>query len=35
MSHGEGWHFIQIGRSIERASSIATLLGVFELDAAA
>ena len=34
MSHGEGWQFIQIGRSIERASSIATLVGVFELDAA-
>jgi uncharacterized alpha-E superfamily protein len=33
MSHGQGWQFIQIGRSIERASSIATLLGVFELDA--
>jgi uncharacterized alpha-E superfamily protein len=34
MSHGEGWHFIQIGRSIERASSVATLLGLFELDPA-
>ncbi len=33
MSHGEGWQFIQVGRSIERASSIATLLGAFELDA--
>jgi uncharacterized alpha-E superfamily protein len=32
MSHGEGWQFIQVGRSIERASSIATLLGVFELE---
>ena len=32
MSHGEGWQFIQVGRSIERASSIATLLDVFELD---
>ena len=31
MSHGEGWHFIQVGRSIERASSIATLLTVYEL----
>jgi uncharacterized alpha-E superfamily protein len=28
MTHGEGWQFIQAGRSIERASSIATLLGV-------
>jgi uncharacterized alpha-E superfamily protein len=26
MSHGEGWHFIQMGRYIERASSTATLL---------
>ncbi len=32
MSHGEGWQFIQVGRSIERASSIATLLGAFELE---
>ena len=31
MSHGEGWHFIQVGRSIERASSIAALLSVYEL----
>ncbi len=31
MSHGEGWLFIQIGRSIERASSIAALLAVYEL----
>lgn len=31
MSHGEGWQFIQVGRSIERASSIATLLSVYEL----
>jgi uncharacterized alpha-E superfamily protein len=28
MTHGEGWQFIQAGRSIERASAIATLLGV-------
>jgi uncharacterized alpha-E superfamily protein len=28
MTHGEGWQFIQAGRSIERASSLATLLGV-------
>jgi uncharacterized alpha-E superfamily protein len=26
MSHGEGWHFIQLGRFIERASTTATLL---------
>lgn len=32
MSHGEGWHFIQIGRSIERATAVAMLLGVFEWD---
>ncbi len=31
MSHGEGWQFIQVGRSIERASSIAALLSVYEL----
>ncbi|RRA47186.1 alpha-E domain-containing protein [Acidipila sp. EB88] len=31
MSHGEGWHFIQVGRSIERASSIASLLTVYEM----
>jgi len=34
MSHGEGWHFIQIGRAIERATAIATLVGVFEWDSA-
>jgi uncharacterized alpha-E superfamily protein len=28
MTHGEGWQFIQAGRSLERASSLATLLGV-------
>src|SRR5580698_5750998 len=28
MTHGEGWQFIQAGRSIERASSLSTLLGV-------
>ncbi len=32
MSHGEGWQFIQVGRSVERATSISTLLGVFELE---
>jgi uncharacterized alpha-E superfamily protein len=26
MSHGEGWHFIQLGKFIERASATATLL---------
>lgn len=31
MSHGEGWQFIQIGRAIERASSIAALLAVYDL----
>lgn len=28
MSHGEGWQFIQIGRSIERAQATAATLGV-------
>jgi uncharacterized alpha-E superfamily protein len=28
MTHGEGWQFIQAGRSLERASALATLLGV-------
>ena len=28
MIHTEGWHYIQIGRSIERASATATMLGV-------
>jgi uncharacterized alpha-E superfamily protein len=28
MTHGEGWQFIQAGRSIERASALSTLLGV-------
>lgn len=28
MSHGEGWHFLQLGRFIERASATATLLDV-------
>lgn len=26
MSHGEGWHFIQLGRFLERATSTATVL---------
>jgi uncharacterized alpha-E superfamily protein len=29
MSHGEGWHFIQVGRYIERACATATLLGLY------
>jgi len=29
MSHGEGWHFIQLGRYIERASATVTLLDVY------
>lgn len=28
MNHGEGWHFIQIGRSIERAMATCTLIKV-------
>lgn len=28
MSHGEGWHFIQVGRYIERAAAVAALLDV-------
>ncbi|MCO6450711.1 MAG: alpha-E domain-containing protein [Caldilineales bacterium] len=28
MNHGEGWHFIQLGRHIERAVATATLLDV-------
>lgn len=28
MTHGEGWHFIQLGRYIERAAATATLLDV-------
>jgi uncharacterized alpha-E superfamily protein len=28
MTHGEGWQFIQAGRSLERAAALATLLGV-------
>ncbi len=29
MGHGEGWHFIQLGRSIERAGATARLLDVY------
>jgi uncharacterized alpha-E superfamily protein len=28
MNHGEGWHFIQVGRYIERAGAVAALLDV-------
>lgn len=28
MNHGEGWHFIQLGRYLERAGSVASLLDV-------
>ena len=29
MSHGEGWHFIRVGRYIERACATATILGLY------
>jgi len=29
MGHGEGWHFIQLGRYLERASATARLLNVY------
>ncbi len=32
MSHGEGWQFIQIGRSLERASATAMLLEAYQDD---
>jgi uncharacterized alpha-E superfamily protein len=32
MSHGEGWQFIQVGRSIERASATAMLLEAYHAD---
>ena len=32
MSHGEGWQFIQVGRSIERASATAMLLEAYHED---
>jgi uncharacterized alpha-E superfamily protein len=32
MSHGEGWHFIQVGRYIERASATAILLQIYQRD---
>ena len=27
MSHGQGWHYIQIGRYVERADALATVIG--------
>jgi len=27
MSHGEGWHYIQLGRYVERTNGLATLIG--------
>jgi uncharacterized alpha-E superfamily protein len=32
MSHGEGWHFIQVGRNLERASATAMLLEAYHGD---
>ena len=32
MSHGEGWQFIQMGRSLERAFAIARLLEMYSAD---
>ena len=32
MSHGEGWHFIQVGRFLERAASTAKLLEAYHED---
>ncbi|MBX7246394.1 MAG: alpha-E domain-containing protein [Candidatus Sumerlaeaceae bacterium] len=32
MNHNEGWHFIQVGRFIERAQSTAALLGAYGPD---
>ncbi len=32
MSHGEGWQFIQVGRSLERASATAMLLEAYQED---
>ena len=32
MSHGEGWHFIQVGRYLERATAIAMLLEAYHED---
>lgn len=30
MTHGEGWHFIQVGRYIERATATANILDVYQ-----
>ena len=32
MSHGEGWHFIQVGRYLERATATAMLLEAYHQD---
>ena len=32
MSHGEGWHFIQVGRYLERATATAMLLDAYNSD---
>ncbi|MDE1160362.1 MAG: alpha-E domain-containing protein [Acidobacteriaceae bacterium] len=32
MSHGEGWHFIQVGRFLERAAATAILLEAYQGD---
>lgn len=32
MTHGEGWHFIRMGRFIERAIATANLLDVYQLE---
>jgi len=32
MSHGEGWHFIQVGRVLERATATAILLEAYQED---
>jgi uncharacterized alpha-E superfamily protein len=32
MSHGEGWHFIQVGRFLERATATAMLLEAYHKD---
>jgi len=29
MSHGEGWHFIQLGRYVERTDNLAALIGTY------
>src|SRR5271165_1538074 len=30
LSHGEGWHFLQVGRFLERATASTKLLGVYQ-----